>query len=73
MSVENIDFDDLPEEDFSEKEKMVNITIKVSEETRSMFSKISHRERRNMAGLGAIILEDWMNEYIVKYKKSKSD
>ena len=73
MSVENIDFDDLPEEDFSEKEKMVNITIKVSEETRKMFSKISHRERRNMAVLGAIILEEWMNDYIVKYKKSKSD
>jgi len=71
MSVENIDFDDLPEDDFDNQEKLVNITVKISESSRNMFQKISHRERRNMASLGSIILEDWMNDYINKYKANK--
>lgn len=72
MAVENIDFEDLPEDDFSDKEKIVNITVKVSENTREMFGKVAHRERRNMASLGAIIIEDWLNEYVDKYKKNQS-
>ena len=71
MAVENFDFDDLPENDFSEQEKTVNVTVKVSESTRKMFGKIAHRERRNMAQLGAMILEDWMNNYINEYKSTK--
>ena len=71
MAIKNFDFDDLPEDDFTEKEKTVNITVKVSESSRDMFSKIAHRERRNMASLGEIILEDWMNNYIEEYKKAK--
>lgn len=71
MAVENFDFDDLPEDDFTGKEKTVNITVKVPEGSRQMFSKIAHRERRNMAQLGAMIIEDWMNEYIEKYKSTK--
>jgi len=71
MAVENFDFDDLPEDDFTNQEKIVNVTVKVPEGTREMFSKIAHRERRNMAQLGAIILEDWINEYISKYKEEK--
>jgi len=73
MAVESIDFDDLPEEDFAKAEKMVTLSFKVSEEARDMFAKISHRERRNMSALGGIILEEWMNDYIEKYKKSRTD
>lgn len=71
MAIENFDFDDLPEDDFKEQEKLINVTIKVEEGTKDMFSKIAHRERRNMAQLGAIIIEDWMKDYIEKYKANK--
>ena len=66
--VEMIEFDDLPEEDIEQSEKTVNITVKVTEDVREMFSRISKRERRNMSALGAIILEDYIKEYTEKYK-----
>ncbi len=72
MTVENIDFDDLPEGQWQEKEKLINITIKVSKNTKEMFGKIAHRERHNMASLGAIVLEDYMNNYIESYKNKSS-
>ncbi len=73
MTVENIDFDDLPEEEEQqEKEKLINITVKVSRNTKEMFGKIAHRERRNMASLGAIVLEDYINNYIESYKNKSS-
>jgi len=73
MAVKQIDFDDLPEDDFEASEKMVNITVKVSESTRDMFQKIAHRERRNMMGLGSLIVEDYINKYIESYEKKVSD
>lgn len=66
MAVENIDFDDVPEET-----KTVNVTFKMSEEAKNMFTKIAHRERMNVLTLGGIIVEDYINNYIDKYKKEK--
>lgn len=70
--VEVIDFDDLPEDDIEQSEKTVNITIKVTEDVREMFSRISKRERRNMSALGAIVVEKYIQEYTENYKKTSS-
>ena len=69
--VEVVDFDDLPEDDIEQNEKIVNITIKVTEDTREMFQRISKRERRNMSALGAIVIENYINDYVNKYKSEK--
>lgn len=69
--VEVVDFDDLPEDDIEQNEKTVNITIKVTEDTREMFQRISKRERRNMSALGAIVIENYINDYVNKYKSEK--
>ena len=70
MTVENFNFDDVPE-DFAEREKLISLTIKVPEKTRDMFAKIAHRERHNMLTLGGIVIESYINDYVNKYKKDK--
>jgi len=72
MSVENIDFDDLPEGDFEDKEKLISLTLKVPKDVRDMFAKIAHRERRNMLSLGGIVIEDYIKDYVNKYKQDKN-
>jgi len=64
-----IDFDDLPEGDLPVEVKLINTTIKLPEDVRTMFSKIATRERRNVSGLGAIVIEDYVKNYIEEYKK----
>ena len=73
MAIKNIDFDDLPEDDFEEREKTVNVTIKLPETVRDMFAKIAHRERRNMMTLGSIVIEKYIEKYIEDYEKQKDE
>ncbi len=73
MIIENIDFEDLPEEEVAQENKLVNVTIKVPEETRKMFQKISARERRNMASYGCIIIEEFINKYVKEYQAEQAN
>lgn len=73
MTIEMIDFDDLPGDEIVQEEKLVNVTVKVSENVRDMFAKIAHRERRNMSGLGSIVVEDYVKQYIADYQKKKTE
>jgi len=71
MAIKNIDFDDLPEEDFDEKEKKVSLTVKITEEAREMFAKIAKRERRNMLQHGSVVIQQYIEKYIADYEKSR--
>jgi len=71
MAVKNIDFDDLPEDEVEGGDKMVNVTIKMPENSRDMFSKVAHRERRNMSTLGGVVVEDYLNNYVANYEKKE--
>lgn len=68
--VDIIDFEDL-EEDEIKVEPTMNVTFKVTVSTSEMLKKIAKRERRNVNQLGAIIIEEYINSYVEKYKKSK--
>ena len=52
-------------------ESLVNVTIKMTKDEKEMLTRISKKERRNMASLGAIILVEWMEKYIEEYTASK--
>jgi len=71
MSIEEFEFDDLPENEIPDIEKKISVTIKLPQSLKNMLSKIAHRERRNIGELGTIIIEDWVTEYIEKYKSNK--
>jgi len=71
MSIENIDFDDLPEEEVKERVKTINVTVKLTPDVKAMFEKIAHRERYNLGTLGAIAVERYIENYIANYKASK--
>lgn len=67
------EFDDLPEDELEKQEKMVNVTIKLPQDIRDTFSNISHRERRNMIGMGEIVITDYCKQYIENYQKKKTE
>lgn len=70
MPVQSVDFDDVPE-DNNEKEATVTTSFKLPVTTRDMLAKIAHRERHNMSGMGTIIIEDYINDYVKKYNETK--
>lgn len=70
MPVEMIDFDDLPDEQVEGRET-ITVSFKLDKEVQAMFKKIASRERRNITEMGGIVVEEFVNNYINKYKESK--
>jgi len=70
--MEMIDFDDLPDEDGNpDGVKMVGLTLKITEDEKEMLQRIAKRQRRNLSGLSAFILREYVEKYIADYKASK--
>jgi len=66
------EFDDLPEGEIEQQEKMVNVTVKLPQDLRDTFANIAHRERRNMMSLGTIVIEEYIKTYVENYKKKSA-
>lgn len=74
MTIENIDFDDLEDDELDiDEEEKVTVSIRLPKSTNEMFAKISKRERRNKTDMGQIIIEDFITNYVERYKKKQAE
>jgi len=67
--MEVFEFEDDGFEPEVDGDKVVNVTIKLTETEREMFMRVAKRERRNMSTLGSMIISKYVEDYIDNYKK----
>ena len=67
--MELVDFEDSGFEEQEVDEKLINVTFKLTENEKTMLSRISKRERRNMSTLCSMIVVRYIEDYIEKNKK----